>query len=98
MWFSASMGIAYPPWGIDVAKNSGRPGMTSSGCRTYGRIFSSGILVQELTPASASEAPISFRNSRRPAGSVNSEACAGNSRPTYSRNSGVSDSSSRLRQ
>src|SRR6185295_9011622 len=72
--------------------------MTSSGWRTYGTMRSSGWRVHALTPASASDAPISFRNSRRPAGSLNSDAWSGNSRPTYSRNSEVSASSSRLRQ
>ena len=36
MWFSASSGMPTPPCGMAVAKNSGRPGMISSGCRTYG--------------------------------------------------------------
>ena len=47
-------------------------------------IFSSGWRVQAPTPARASDAPINFRNCRRPAGSLNSEAWAGNSRWTYS--------------
>src|SRR5687767_14237617 len=61
--------------------------MASSGCR-----------VQALTPASASEAPISFRNPRRPTGSSHSEAFCGNSRCRNSLNSGVSETASRLRQ
>ena len=40
------------------------PGRCSSGCRTYGTIFSAGCRVQAVTPASASDAPISFRNVR----------------------------------
>src|SRR5918996_3911354 len=61
-------------------------------------IDSGGCLVQAPTPASASEALISLRKSRRPFGSFHSEACAGNSRWRYSRNSGVSASSPRLLQ
>ena len=41
---------------------------------------SSGILVQPLIPASASDAPISFRNPRRDTESSHSEAPLGNSR------------------
>src|SRR5687767_8776807 len=61
--------------------------MASSGCR-----------VQALTPASASDAPISFRKLRRPTGSSHSDAFCGNSRCRNSLNSGVSASDSRLRQ
>src|SRR3954453_22051869 len=52
------------------------------------------------TPARASDPPISFRNVRRLASSPPAQrsACPGNSRPRYARNSGVSASSSRLRQ
>src|SRR6266496_4321576 len=59
---------------------------------------SSGWRVQATVPASAIEAPISFRNPRRPTGSSHSEACAGNSRLTKSPNASVSASSSRLCQ
>ena len=44
---------------------------------------------QAVAPARAIEAPISRRKSRRPFGSVNSEACAGNSRCRNSCTSGV---------
>ena len=54
--------------------------------------------VQPVTPASASDAPISFRKPRRPTGSFHSEALAGNSRWRNSWNSGVSATASRLRQ
>ena len=54
--------------------------------------------VQAVTPASASDAPISFRKSRRPTGSSHSEALVGNSRCRNSLNSGVSATASRLRQ
>src|SRR4051794_32482123 len=57
-----------------------------------------GWVEQPATPARASEAPISVRNWRRVTGSVHSEACSGNSRPSLSRNSGVSRSSSSPRQ
>src|SRR5688572_9397068 len=87
-----------PANGIAVAKNNGRPGTSSSGCRTYGTSSSSGWRVQALTPASASDAPISFRNPRRPTGSSHSDAFCGNSRWRNSLNSGVSASASRLRQ
>src|ERR1043166_2504529 len=51
------------------------------------------------TPASAIDAPISFRKSRRDhSSSLSSEAPAGNSRSSHSRNSGVSLSSCKLRQ
>ena len=90
--------LATPENGIALAKNSGRPGTRSSGCRTYGTIASGGCCVHAPTPASASDALISFRNSRRPFGSFHSEACSGNSRWRYSRKPGVSASSSRLRQ
>src|SRR6516225_7502076 len=59
---------------------------------------SSGSLVQAVMPASASEAPISWRKPRRETESTHSEAPLGNSRPSISRNSGVPASSSRLRQ
>src|SRR5688572_18470343 len=61
-------------------------------------IASSGCLVQALTPASASEADISLRKPRRPTGSSHSDAFCGNSRCRNSLNSGVPESSSRLRQ
>ena len=54
--------------------------------------------VQALTPASASDALISFRKPRRPTGSSHSDAFCGNSRCRNSLNSGVSATSSRLRQ
>src|SRR5688572_6306832 len=87
-----------PANGIAVAKNNGRPGTSSSGCRTYGTSSSSGWRVQALTPASASDAPINFRKFRRPTGSSHSDAFCGNSRWRKSLNSGVSVSDSRLRQ
>src|SRR6185503_3206312 len=61
-------------------------------------IFSAGCLVHADTPARASDALISLRNSRRPLGSFHCEACSGNSRCRYSRNCAVSASSPRLRQ
>ena len=78
------------------------PGISSSGCRTYGMMCSVGWRVQALRPASASEAPISFRKLRRPStrssSSLQPIACCGNSRSSRSRNSGVAARSSRLRQ
>src|SRR6476620_8005887 len=59
---------------------------------------SEGWRVQALTPARAMEAPISFRNPRRPTGSSHSDAFCGNSRCRNSLNSGVPDRASRLRQ
>src|SRR5918993_98964 len=59
---------------------------------------SSGWRVQALTPASASDALISFKNPRRPTGSSHSDAFWGNSRCRNSLNSGVSETASRLRQ
>src|SRR6185503_787146 len=64
----------------------------------YGTIVSSGCRVHALMPASASEAPINFRNPRRPTGSSHSEAFCGNSRCRNSLNSVVSATASRLRQ
>src|SRR5690349_1082497 len=61
--------------------------MCSVGCR-----------VHAAAPASAIDAPIRRRKSRRPLGSVNSEAPSGNSRWSMAVNSGVSATSSRLRQ
>ena len=69
MWLSTSSPVATPPSGIAVAKYSGSPGTISSGACTYGKTFSVGWRVQALTPASASDAPISFRNVRRSTGS-----------------------------
>ena len=79
-------------------RTSGLPGTSSSGWRTYGTSSSFGCRVQALTPASASDAPISFRKLRRPTGSSHSDAFCGNSRWRKSLNSGVSVSDSRLRQ
>jgi hypothetical protein len=90
--------MAEPANGMAVAKNSGLPGTSSSGCRTYGTSSSVGCRVHALTPASASEADINFRKPRRPTGSSHSDAFCGNSRCRKSLNSGVSDSASRLRQ
>src|SRR5262245_55500025 len=59
---------------------------------------SSGWRVHAVAPASAIDAPINFRNPRRPTGSSHSDAWAGNSRCNSSRNSTVSANSSRLRQ
>ncbi len=87
-----------PPSVKADAKYSGRPGIISSGARTYGTMASGGCFVQALTPARASDAPIRRRNWRRPTGSTSSEACSGNSRCRNSRNGPVSASSSRLRQ
>ena len=58
-----------PSTGIAVAKNSGMPGTMYSGAFTYGKTVSVGCLVQALTPASASDAPISLMKERRPTGS-----------------------------
>jgi hypothetical protein len=71
--------VATPPRVIAVAKNSGLPGISSSGCRTYGTIFSVGWRVQAVTPASAIDAPISFRKVRRATGSVIASISDGNS-------------------
>ena len=90
--------VATPPSVIAVAKKSGLPGMSSSGCRTYGTIFSAGCRVQAVKPASASDAPISFRNVRRATGSVIASICDGNSLCRSSRNAGSSASSSSVRQ
>src|SRR6266567_5755371 len=57
-----------------------------------------GCLVQAVMPASAMDAPISFRNPRRETASSHSDAPLGNSRCIISWNSVVPASSSRLRQ
>ena len=57
-----------------------------------------GRVEQPLTPARASEAPISVRNCRRFSGLPQPAACAGNSSRSSSWNAGVSASSSRVRQ
>src|SRR4051794_6778950 len=65
--------------------------MASAGCRAH----------DPPTPASANEAPITFKKFRRdnpPSSSVHTEACRGNSRCRYSRNSAVFARSSRLFQ
>src|SRR5712671_5302024 len=72
--------------------------MRFSGCLTYGTISVSGSLVQPVSPASASDAPIVFRNPRRENASSHSDAPLGNSRCIISRNSSLPASSSRLRQ
>src|SRR5437016_11879587 len=59
---------------------------------------SSGCFVQAVIPASASDAPINFRNPRRDTESSHSDAPSGNSRRSMSRNSSLPVSSSRLRQ
>ena len=82
-WLSTSSPAATPPSVIAVAKNSGLPGTRSSGWRTYGTIFSGGCRVHAVTPASATDAPISFRNVRRATGSVIASISEGNS--LYSR-------------
>ena len=56
------------------------PGPGSRAGGRTGRSFRPAACVQALTPASASDALISFRNSRRPLGSFHCEACSGNSR------------------
>src|SRR5947208_5090235 len=60
-----SSGIAPVGNGIVVAKNLGTPGISSSGCLTYGTIGSSGWRVQAVMPARAIEAPITLRKLRR---------------------------------
>src|SRR5271157_4680954 len=97
-WLSTSTGVAYPPNGIALAKNNGRPSVIGSGCRTYGTMGSSGCFTHADSPASAIEAVISFMKSRRDAPSGHTDACRGNSRCTISKNPSVWDSSSRLRQ
>src|SRR6266403_4244460 len=72
--------------------------MRFSGCLTYGTISVSGSLVQPVSPASASDAPIVFRNPRRENASSHSDAPLGNSLCIISRNSPLPASSSRLRQ
>ena len=57
-----------------------------------------GWRVQAVTPASANDAAMIFRNCRRFGASVHSDAPAGNSRCSHSLNSGVSAAASRLRQ
>src|SRR5215831_5537509 len=57
--------VPYPFISTAVAKYCGRPGSTSSGGRTYGTMFSGAAAEQPVRPASASEAPIKDRNSRR---------------------------------
>src|SRR5215212_3024394 len=61
-------------------------------------MVSGGWYEQPVSPASARDAPISFRNVRRSAPSSHSGACCGNSRWRSSSNSFVPDSSSRLCQ
>ena len=74
------------------------PKIKSSGALTYGIMGSSGCFVHPASPASAIDAPITFRKLRRETGSIHSEACEGNSFATISANSGVSASSSTDRQ
>src|SRR5919112_6545093 len=59
---------------------------------------SGGWYEQPVSPASASDAPISFKKGRRSEPSSHSEACCGNSRWSSSSNSSVPESSSRLCQ
>src|SRR5215207_4740964 len=61
-------------------------------------MVSGGWYEQPVSPASASDAPISLRNVRRSAPSSHSAACCGNSWWRSSSNSAVSASSSRLCQ
>src|ERR1019366_3156098 len=89
VWLSTRMPVAYPESVDAVAKKSGRPGMTSSGCLTYGTRPSRGCFTQAVRPASASEAPESSRKRRRLTPASHSEAYCGNSRPSCSANSGV---------
>src|SRR5262249_59342109 len=49
----------------DVAKNSGIPGTISSGCFTYGTIFSGTVGAHEVNPANARDAETSDMNSLR---------------------------------
>src|SRR5581483_5212912 len=80
-----------------VAKNSGLPGTSSSGCWTYGTIFSSGCRVQAGRPARASEAPMNLRKSRR-LNWPGFAAPAWNSSRIFSRNAWGLVNSARLRQ
>src|SRR5208282_2271722 len=61
-------------------------------------IGSSGRRTQPLMPASAMDAPITFRKPRRETESTHSDAPFGNSRCSASWNAGLPASSSRLRQ
>src|SRR5581483_8065668 len=61
-------------------------------------MFSGGWYEQPATPASASVAPITRKNSRRLSGSISPGGWRANSRSRRRRNSGVSASCSRLRQ
>src|SRR5882762_1956897 len=72
--------------------------MICSGWRTYGTICCVGSLVQPVSPANAADAAITFSSSRRSRVAPGSLAPWGNSFSACSRNSGVSASSSRLRQ
>src|SRR5512134_3162142 len=81
-----------------VAKNSGRPGTMASGLRTYGTISSRGGLTQAVRPASAREAAVSFRNSRRLRPASRAAAWRGNRDLKSRSKSCASASSSRLRQ
>jgi hypothetical protein len=74
VWLSTRMPVAYPRSVEAVAKKSGRPGMTSSGCLTYGTRPSRGCFTQAVRPASASEAPESSRKRRRLTPASHSEA------------------------
>ena len=87
-----------PPSEVAEAKYCGLPGMTFSGARTWGTIFSLGWIVQPESPPSASDALMSLRKFRRLTGSFNSAACSGNSRWTMAANSSVWANWSKLRQ
>ena len=63
-----------------LAKNSGLPGTIDSGASTYGRIVSFGGEPQAVSPASASDALINFKNERRLIGPMKPAAWRGNSR------------------
>ena len=81
MWLSTRRPMASPFNGMVVAKKRGLPGTIHSGELAKGTIFSSGWRVQAPRPATASDAPIRRRKSRRGTPSASKRAaCDGNSR------------------
>src|SRR5690606_28270590 len=90
--------VATPPRVIAVAKNSGLPGIRSSGWVTYGTIFSGGWITQPDSPASASDAPITFMKWRRESEGSQFSTFTGNSPLILSSNSADPANSSMLRQ
>src|SRR5262249_17762637 len=78
---SARRALAVPLGGIALAEKKGLPGKISSGGGTYGGVGLFGWGGQGARPAGGSDAPMSFRNFRRPGSSAShSDASLGNSR------------------